>query len=92
LETANKARFGEMKKYRQVKKQDDLSYLGEKDFIWAAEDAGVFNRSARKLLHERLDLRNLCGHPTRYTPGREETVIFIESLLLNVLSGTWLNW
>jgi hypothetical protein len=92
LEKANKARFGAMKKYRQVKKQDDLSYLGEKDFIWAAEDAGVFNRNARKLLHERLDLRNLCGHPTRYTPGREETVIFIESLLLNVLSGTWLNW
>jgi hypothetical protein len=92
LEKANKARFGTMKKYREIKKQDDLSYLGEKDFIWIAEDAGVFNRNARKLLHERLDLRNLCGHPTRYTPGREETVIFIEGLLLNVLSGTWLNW
>jgi hypothetical protein len=92
LERANKARFGTMRKYREVKKQDDLSYLGEKDFIWVAEDAGVFNRNARKLLHERLDLRNLCGHPTRYTPGREETVIFIESLILNVLSGTWLNW
>lgn len=24
--------------------------------------------------------------------GREETVIFIESLLLNVLSGSFLNW
>lgn len=92
LEKANKARFGTMKKYREIKKQDDLSYLGEKDFIWAAEDAGVFNRNARKLLHERLDLRNLCGHPTGYTPGREETVIFIESLILNVLSGSWLNW
>jgi hypothetical protein len=92
VEKANKARFGTMKKYREVKKQDDLSYLGEKDLIWVAEDAGVFNRDARKLLHERLDLRNLCGHPTRYTPGREETVIFVESLVLNVLSGTWLNW
>jgi len=92
LEKANKARFGSMKKYRQVKKQDDLSYLGEKDFLWAAEDAGVFNRNARKLLLERLDLRNLCGHPTGYQPGREETVVFIESLILNVLSGTLLNW
>jgi hypothetical protein len=92
LESANKARFGEMRKYRQIKKQDDLSYLGEKDFIWVAEDAGVFNRNARKVLQERLELRNLCGHPTGYSPGREETVIFIESLVLNVLSNTWLNW
>ena len=92
IEKANKAKFGSMKKYRKIKKPDDLSYLGEKDFIWIAEDAGLFNRNTRRLLHERLDLRNLCGHPTRYTPGREETVIFIESLTLNVLSGTLLNW
>ncbi len=52
----------------------------------------MFNKNARQLLDERLKLRNLCGHPTGYTPGREETVVFMESLLLNVLSGSWLNW
>jgi hypothetical protein len=50
------------------------------------------NRNARQLLEERLRLRNLCGHPTGYTPGREEAVIFIEGLVLNILSGSWLNW
>lgn len=76
----------------ELKKQDDFLYLGERDFLQLGEDAGMFNRNARKVLQERLDLRNLCGHPTQYRPGREETVIFIESLLLNVLSGAWLNW
>lgn len=92
FEKANKTRFGSAKNYRPIKKQGDFLYLGERDFIQLGEDAGMFNRNARRLLHERLGLRNLCGHPTQYTPGREETVIFIESLLLNILSGSWLNW
>ncbi len=74
------------------RKQGDFLYIGERDFIQLGEDAGMFNRNARQLLHERLKLRNLCGHPTQYMPGREETVIFIESLLLNILSGSWLEW
>lgn len=92
FETANQARFGSSKKYRELKKANDFLYLGERDFIQLAEDVGMVNRNARKLLHDRLELRNLCGHPTGYRPGREETVVFIESLVLNVLSGTWLAW
>jgi hypothetical protein len=92
FEAANQSRFGNSKKYRPLRKRDDFLYLGERDFLQLAEDAGMFNRNARKVLQERLDLRNLCGHPTQYRPGREEAVIFIESLLLNVLSGKWLNW
>jgi hypothetical protein len=92
IEKANHARFGQSKKYREIKKQGDFLYVGEQDFIQLGEDAGMFNRNARQLLHERLRLRNLCGHPTQYTPGREETVIFIEGLLLNILSGSWLAW
>lgn len=92
FELENKKRFGTSRRYRELRKQDDFLYIGERDFIQLGEDAGMYNRNARKLLHERLDLRNLCGHPTQYRPGREETVIFIESLLLNILSGSWLNW
>jgi hypothetical protein len=92
FEKVNKIRFGGARNYREIKKEGDFLYLGERDFIQLGEDAGMFNRNARLLLHERLKLRNLCGHPTQYVPGREETVIFIESLLLNVLSGSWLAW
>jgi hypothetical protein len=92
FEEANRTRFGASKKYHQIRKQDDFLYLGERDYIQLGEDAGMFNRNARSLLHEKLKLRNLCGHPTGYTPGREETVVFIESLVLNIMSGSWLNW
>lgn len=92
FEKENKTRFGQGRNYREIKKLDDFRYLGEAQFLQLAEDVGLINRNARAVLTERLNLRNLCGHPTRYRPGREETVIFIESLVLNVLSGTWLNW
>lgn len=92
IQDANLARFGNAKNYREVKKVDDLLYISESQFIQLSEDAGMFNRNARQVLTERLNLRNRCGHPTGYTPGREETVVFIESLTLNILTGKWLNW
>ncbi len=92
FEKANKARFGAARTYRKIKKPGDFLYLAEHDFVQLGEDAGMFNRNTRQLLHERLRVRNLCGHPTQYIPGREETVVFIESLILNVLSGSWLSW
>lgn len=92
IEAANASRFGSSKGYRQLKKTDDILYLREAQFIQLGEDAGMYNRNARRLLGERLDTRNLCGHPTGYTPGREETVVFVESLLLNVIGGAMMNW
>lgn len=92
IESANLARFGNSRAYRRIRRIDDFLYLREGSFIQLAEDAGMFNRNARKMLGERLDLRNRCGHPTRYRPGREEVVIFIESLLLNIVDGAQLNW
>jgi hypothetical protein len=92
FESMNKARFGRSKNYRAIKKQDDFLYLRDRDFIQLGEDAGMYNRNVRKLLHDKLELRNNCGHPTRYQPGREESVIFIESLLLNIVNGGQLNW
>lgn len=92
IETANAARFGEARGYRAIRKVDDILYLKESQFILLGEDAGMYNRNARRLLGERLETRNLCGHPTGYVPGREETVVFVESLLLNIVSGAMLNW
>ena len=92
FETANSSRYGSSNSYRQIKKADDFLYLKESQFLLLGEDAGMYNRNARLLLEERLKLRNLCGHPTRYKPGREEVVIFVESLTLNILGGALLNW
>lgn len=92
IQAANLARYGKHTKYREVKKKGDLLYLSEEQFIQLSEDSGLINRNARRMLGDRLTLRNQCGHPTQYRPGREETVIFIESLTNNILSGSWLLW
>lgn len=91
IQAANMARYA-ARNYREIKKVDDLLYVSESQFLQLGEDAGIFNRNARQVLIERLNLRNRCGHPTGYTAGREETVVFIESLTLNILTGSWLNW
>lgn len=92
MEAANNARFGQASGYRRIRKVDDLLYLKESAILQLAEDASLINRNARDLLEEKLKLRNRCGHPTRYKPGREETVIFIESLIVNIIGGVMLNW
>jgi hypothetical protein len=92
IEESNKSRYGTSSTYRCIKKIDDLRYLKESQFIQLGEDCGMYNRTARAMLSERLDLRNRCGHPTGYKPGREETVIFVESLTLNILSNSMVNW
>ncbi|WP_139184206.1 hypothetical protein [Tsukamurella pulmonis] len=92
IQAKNLSRYGSSKNYREVKKSDDLLYLSESQFIQLGEDVGMYNRNARQVLIERLNLRNRCGHPTGYKPGREEAVVFIESLTLNILTGSWLNW
>lgn len=96
MEAANFARYGRTTppppSYRKIRKTDDLLYLKESAVLLIAEDAGLINRNARDLLEEKLKLRNRCGHPTRYKPGREETVIFIEALILNIIGGQMVNW
>ena len=92
MEAANYARYGQANAYKKINKTDDLLYFKESAVLLIAEDAGLINRNARGLLEEKLKLRNRCGHPTRYKPGREETVIFIESLLVNIIGGTMVNW
>lgn len=92
FEQANHARFGQSNQYRKITKKDDLLYLNDKNFVQVCQDAGVFNKNARDLLKERLKLRNRCGHPTGYVVGREETVVFIESLVNNIVAGSMLNW
>jgi hypothetical protein len=92
FEAANFSRYGTSAAYRKIKKSDDLLYLKEIQLIQLGEDAGLFNKNARLLLDEKLILRNRCGHPTQYKPGRDETVIFIESLLTNIVGGAMVHW
>lgn len=92
LEDANRARFGSSNTYHRIRKKNDLLYLNDKNFFMICEDAGVFNRNARKLLVDRLDTRNRCGHPSGYVIGRGEAVVFVEGLIKNIIDGAMLDW
>jgi hypothetical protein len=92
MELSNKGRFGASNAYRRIAKKNDLLYLNDKNFLLLCEDAGVFNRNARKLLEEKLDTRNRCGHPTGYILGRDEAVVFIESLINNIVNDAMMDW
>lgn len=92
METANQSRFGKSNTYRKIRRKNDLLYLNDKNLLQICEDAGVFNRNARKLLEEKLDTRNRCGHPTGYVIGREEAVVFIESLINNIINNAMMDW
>ena len=67
-------------KARQVKKVDDFQYIKDKVFLLAAEGVGVLDKAERTTLGEALDLRNKCGHPTKYNPGPAKAASFIEDV------------
>jgi hypothetical protein len=67
-------------KARTVKKVDDFQYIKDKTFLLAAEGAGVLDKAQRGTLEDALNLRNKCGHPTKYHPGPAKAASFIEDV------------
>jgi len=68
-------------KAREVKKSDDFAYIKDSVLLLAAEGLGILDKSERTTLGEALDLRNKCGHPTKYNPGILKACGFVEDVL-----------
>jgi hypothetical protein len=68
-------------KARTVRKLDDFAHIREKVVLLATEDLGLFDKNQRTTLEDCLDLRNKCGHPSRYAPGPKKVSCFIEDLI-----------
>lgn len=65
---------------RTVKKADDFQYINDAVFLLVAEGVGVLDKAQRQTLGDTLNLRNKCGHPTKYSPGPAKTKSFIEDV------------
>lgn len=67
-------------KARKVSKIED--YSGVKDVIQLLgfRELGMIDKGEWQTLQEGLDLRNRCGHPTKYTPGKHKVSAFIEDV------------
>ena len=68
------------KNARTVKKVDDFQYIQDSIFLVATEGLGGLDKAPRQTLEDALDLRNKCGHPTKYSPGPAKTKSFIKDV------------
>ena len=64
--------------------KDDFLELQEKDFIVLCRSAFLTN-DVRKILDEKLGIRNTAGHPSTVKVHRSKSVNFIEDLVENVI-------
>jgi hypothetical protein len=65
--------------------KDDLLELKESVFIEVARSAGVISNDVRKILDEKLGIRNTCAHPSAVDIHRSKVVNFIEDIVDNVI-------
>lgn len=68
-------------KVRDVKKLDDFAYVRDVTTLLALQELGVLDKGQRATLGEALDLRNRCGHPTKYKAGPKKVSSFIEDVV-----------
>jgi bifunctional non-homologous end joining protein LigD len=73
-------------KITSVTTKDDFSEIKkEKDFIELCRAANVFSNDVRKILDEKLGIRNTAGHPSTVTVHGTKAANFIEDLVENVI-------
>ena len=68
-------------KTREVKKIEDFSWVKDRTFLDACPDIGVLDKGEKDMMVQALDLRNKCGHPTKYRPGVNKARSFIEDVV-----------
>lgn len=66
---------------KNVKKVEDFATVSDKVFLLAARDLALIDKGQWTLLQQALDLRNQCGHPSRYRPGPKKVSALIEDLI-----------
>ncbi|MGA2391602.1 MAG: hypothetical protein ABSF97_21800 [Candidatus Sulfotelmatobacter sp.] len=68
-------------KARSVNKLEDFAYIRDATALLAFQELGILDKGEKATLGEGLDLRNRCGHPTKYIPGIKKASSFIEDIV-----------
>ncbi len=68
-----------------IRKKDDFGDLKESVFIEVARSARVISNDVRKILDEKLGIRNSCAHPSDIEIHASKVQNFIEDLVDNVI-------
>ena len=73
------------KKMRQIVSYDDFSDLKENRFIELLRGSGIISNDVRKILDEKLGVRNSAGHPSGVKISGHKATEFMIDLIENVL-------
>lgn len=71
-------------KIKNIKDKDDFSELKESKFIEIARSAKIITNDVRKILDEKLGIRNSAAHPNDITFREAKAINFIEDLIENI--------
>jgi hypothetical protein len=63
------------------KKRDDFAYVNDAALLLVAQELAVIDKTQKQRLGEALDLRNGCGHPSKYSIGPKKVSGFIEDVV-----------
>jgi hypothetical protein len=66
---------------RLVNSIDDFAYIKDKVTLLAAQELGILDKNEKDTMEESLNLRNRCGHPSKYRPGVKKVSSFIEDVV-----------
>lgn len=72
-------------KIGHISDKDGFEDLKESIFVDVCKDAGIITKTIWKMLKEKLDFRNSCGHPSDIVVPESKVTSFIEDILHNVL-------
>lgn len=68
-------------KARPLTKIEDFAGVKDSVFLLAARELALIDKSEWTVLGQDLDLRNQCGHPTKFNPGPKKVGAFIEDII-----------
>lgn len=68
-----------------VKSKDDFSEISERNFITLCRSANIITNDVRKILDEKLGIRNSSAHPSAIIINPSKAIEFIEDLISNVV-------
>lgn len=66
---------------RPVSKVEHFGWVNDKAFLDATPDLGLLDKGQKDTLVDALNLRNRCGHPTKYRPGEAKARSFIDDVV-----------
>lgn len=68
-------------KAKVLKKLEDFSAVKDVAQLLGFRELGLIDKGQWQTLQEGLDLRNRCGHPTKYHPGVAKVSAFVEDVV-----------